>query len=307
MMKKLPDKKAFYVILLLYILAIVLYVAGKTFLGLSVGVLTALVALWKRLVSEKASQDQESLYLTQAKMMLKGGLGNVFVESMKDEIQQPQSAWPLDLGSRLDKAQTIEPDNQFAMAHNAVACALGVSVRTSRRWPVESDAIRYIRATCRKGRKLYPTEAMFCDAMGILSDSLGNHKIARAWFEKASKVDPPSQPVWRLRVATSYAMTGEHSDALKQLEQAKSDGLSNWLLDFNLGRTLCALGRYDEALKHLRVARRQRKLRSDIVMWMQTTQNAQMRLYRSAYYSLIFIGLSLLVEPKYGLWNLGVF
>jgi tetratricopeptide (TPR) repeat protein len=310
MLKKLPRKKSFYIVTFVLLLALVLCIRDYKFFGYSLAILTVPIALWRHLASERSSQEQESIYGIQHRLMAEGGLGNVYVESIKEEMTKPQSAWPLDITSKLDKALSIEPNNQFAMVYDAVNRSMQLSELAAMGFPVQlshADDVKKVRQFCIRGRKLYPKEPLFCDAMGMLCDALRNHKSARTWFRKGAKIDARLIPFLQLRVATSNSIEGNFSAALVQLEQAKAAGMSNWALNRMLGIIYCSLGRYGEAMSHLRLAHHERRLRDDIVHWMGITQKAQMHLYRASYYDFMSILLLMLYMPGRGLFRLMLF
>ena len=300
---ELPRKKSFYAILSVYVLVLCLSAAGYSLFGIATGVLTTFIAIWKHLASEQVVQENESLVETQARMHLRSGSGNLYNQLIDDEIKKSGRA--INIRKRVEKSLEIEPDNEFALTYLAGSLALSVSRWHGRGEKINPDDVKDLRELCDKGRELYPSQPMFLLALGVVADSVGEHNDAREWYEKSSRIGEQENPSWRMSTATSLGMTGEHKQALEQLQSAQSEGLSVWMLDFYMGRTLCELCRFDEALICLHRARKQRRLRSDIVHWIHLVHMRKLEMAKSAYYSLAAAILHMIGEPCRGLIDLG--
>jgi tetratricopeptide (TPR) repeat protein len=102
-------------------------------------------------------------------------------------------------------------------------------------------------------------------------------------------------------MATSFALSGDHDNALHQVEKAIAEGATIWLAEFYMGRTLCSHGRYDEAMPHLYRALRARGAQRDLVEWLRVACLCQGQVWKAAYYQTLQALILVAREPKNGL------
>jgi tetratricopeptide (TPR) repeat protein len=265
-------------------------------------VLVLFIEIWLYIKGVVDSQAAESINRSIAKILFEGGLGNLYSRSIYDEVENTGRA--KDISERLNKALEVDPNDQTALAGMAVTCALAISERRARGLSVETTDFDYVEELCQRGMRLYPNEDTFRNALGVLADAKGEHAAARSLFARASLLSTSSDPHWRLYVATSYGLSGDHEQALCEIEQAISEGASVWFTDFYMGRTLCSLGRYGAAVPYLKRARRHRRFRWEIAEWLRTAHFCQAQMAKAIGYQLIVLMLLTIGNPRTGLKGL---
>lgn len=250
---------------LIIIISVVLGGAGSLLFGVSpfIGggliILSVLYNIFLTIQSEARSREADYYLETQAKLFAELGKGNLYMEEMKLELKKTGKI--TFLKQKLYKALNIEPKNFEALATlsmiNALDLAfsqwLSISERNSKSYKCSIITKQLVD----RGLSLYPKEHIFHDAKGIIYDVEGEHKKARKEFVISSKLR--TDPFWHFLMATSWHMSGNHENALKEMEQAQSEGASGRIFQHYYGRALESVGDYENAQVHLVEAVKQKK------------------------------------------------
>lgn len=265
---------------------------GQGYLAAASIVLSVAIALWQHITSEIQSERQLNLNKTQAKLLIRGGLGNPYKESILEEMQA--TGFVANLKRRLEECLEIDPNDFECIKTLAIKKSLQLSEYTAAGVPVDKIEILRTRRLCRRGRRLFPSDHNFPECLGMLADCEGHHEIARFWFKKSGDLYPDGCPeVWRLNVATSYALSGEHQAARKEIELAKASGVENWYADFCMGWALCANGEFEQAIPHLLLASKCCQKMWQTTAWLVTAHLSTGHVFKAAY-SEAFLSLQLL-------------
>ena len=214
-----------------------------------VGVIGSILSL---LSSETKNKQGDYLFEAQAILFARQGVGNVYTEAVKVELKKTGScknAIQLFL-----KSLEIEPTNHDARAMICIFLVLNLS---SYKWlkissKMDGDEGMLLLATnlIKGGLQLYPKSHVFHDARGIIYDIEGKHEDARKEFYTSGKLR--KDPYQHLLIATSWHMSGNHNNALLEMEKAHKKGANGWLFDFYYGTSLNAIGNYEESLEYLK-------------------------------------------------------
>ena len=269
---------------------------GQTVWGIVAVALSLAIGLWQHFESEQSSRTQESLNDVQARMMLKQGMGNVYSEAALQSLEEGQGV----VGAQITKALQLDPNDRFALMAWSATNALNLSTRIGHGERIEQTILNAVRKACRRGHKHYPDEGLFASSLGILADCEGHHEIARLWFQKAGALAPAGDQYWRLSMATSYAMSHDFDQAYEQVDEAIKSGVLAWFASFYMGRTLCSLGKYDEGLNFLTMARK-RRFHPDILSCLRDAHFNLGNSVKAVYYDCLFTIALLVREPKNGL------
>lgn len=221
-------------------------------------------------------------YVEICAVLLSQGGGNIFKEFYKKELLR-KGFIPL---KYIKKALEIEPNDVESMKYLTMWAALRIS---SLKWILEIKPnlreISYIQSLIEKGIKLSPSSHEFYDAKGILLDAEEKHEQARTMFLKSGKLR--DDPYWRLLLATSWTMSGDHDKGLDQLVIAEKEGAKGRLFDFYYGRALYSVGLYEMGLSFLNQSYLVRGNKLDILLILEKCCWSLGKFYNSSRYSII--------------------
>ena len=220
-------------------------------------VLGSIGALWDHFSSEIQSKEVESLFEAQAILLANKGIGNLYTEAGKHELNNGLSNRAIE---RFQKALAVDANDKEAL------CLLGAMLAIelgSEQWPkLKKEAqfrgkIKIAKECAEKGKRMYPRDHRFYDVLGIIFDIEGDHENARAEFRQSGALR--SDPFWHLLLATSWGMSGNDKEGLAEMRRAIKKGAKYWLVDFYYGRALGRYGDYDKALPELEKAFKARR------------------------------------------------
>jgi len=185
----------------------------------------------------------------QATLFAKSGVGNPYFHLIKRDLDKRGFIKkPAEL---LLKAYQSNPNDIDILSMYLPALVLRLSfnnfVLHSKIVPNE---VLFAKELVKKGKKLSPKSSVFFEAQGILFDVEKKHKQARKEFRRAGQLR--EDPYWRLLIATSYGMSGDHEKGLNEMEIAIKEGAQHALVDFYLGRALSNVGNYNHAIPLLK-------------------------------------------------------
>jgi tetratricopeptide (TPR) repeat protein len=284
-------------------------VIGSCFiLGTLLTLLGAGAAIWTYFRSLADAGYNGALMDSVALLLVRGGLGNMYTESVQLEIRRTGRC--KDAIKRLQHALSIDPNDVQALSVLTTLLALNIAFRM---WAMgvnvaPSGAILYVRRLARRGRKLDPSSPTFVDVLGMLADHEGNHEIARMWYRKSATLRP--DPYWRLLMTTSYGMSGDFDNALSQTAAAIHEGARGWVVDLYMGRDLASMGRYSEATQYLEKARRARGLHPFIIEQLKKCYLLQLMTAKTVCSNLLFILIASSAFPRrsigYTIWGAAI-
>ncbi len=229
---------------------------------IAIGVLGSIYAY---LASETQSAELKDIIDIQAVLLAQNGLGNVYVQMFMKEMLK--NGFVKDTVSVLNRALHANPNDVQALEFLAIYYAMHMS-------NLQVDGVRENELTLKqelatakqivqKGLRLAPRRHSFTDVLGICLDIEGRHKEAREQFRKSSSLRP--DPYWRLLMATSWNMSGNHKEAIKELQQAKEQGAAGWVFNLYYGRALDMVGCDTQARKYLELAYAERRKHPEIL------------------------------------------
>ncbi len=217
----------------------------------SAGLLGTIFGIWS---SEQQSAENQQQFDTLARLIQTDALPDFPVAVIASKLKRTTSRSGL-IKNLLTNLQS-QPGDTESLVMLLVCLALD---RSFRQWATKSGPIepfdqvvqlRQLILLALKGpaRK----HATLFAAIGILRDVQGKHVIAQRWFRRTGRLRP--DPYWRLLLSTSYGMSGNHAEAVRQMEMAIQQGAKGWLVDDYLGRSLLHLGKYEQAAFYLEKA-----------------------------------------------------
>lgn len=232
--------------------------------GIILSVVGILLAIYLFISIELRQNYLEKMTEAQNMILASKQLGNVYYEMVESDFKKTgHSPKGIDY---LKKAYDIDSNNIEVLKRIAGFLALNIS---SRKWAGESKSKKLQRdwelakAAAERGLKIDPKERFFMDALGILNDTAGHHKVARKWFKKSSQYR--DDPYWHLMMATSWAMSGNYSKQIQEIELAINQGASGWIVNMEYGDALIHSGKCEEGLWHLNQAKRIRGMHPYII------------------------------------------
>lgn len=238
-----------------------------------------------------------NLLETQAIIMARTGIGNIYLELINREIERKGFCdTTIDF---LFKALELDPNNIDALEKLSLGLTTQLSFQTwvkDGRNIIGHNAIRQIRELAKRGWKIDPNRPSFYMVLGILRDLEGKHFKARYWFKKSAKFR--NDPYWRLAMSTSWGMSGDHPKALEEIETAIKEGAKRWTVDFYHGRTLVSLGQYGKAIFYLKKAYSENPYRPEILQFFQEAYYMQGFFIKSALLNLRLSFLLFFLKPR---------
>lgn len=232
-----------------------LFSGDALYLGILLSLAGLLGGLWSYLSAEIDSEDVAQRMDSFALLFCRAGLGNVHMEAIKRELDRKGSC--TDLESKLSKALLVDPSDIEALSLLTMTQTMALAHRYWQRERKVDGTFRVrtkaVRAMANKGARLAPRNSIFMDALGILADLDEDHEKARRYFRKSSRLR--TDPYWRLLMATSWGQSGQHKNALAEMQSAIKNGAQGRIVEFYLARALVGVGAYKEAVAQLERAR----------------------------------------------------
>lgn len=254
-------------------------------------------SIYSFISSDLSKKDTQELLETQAIMMARGGIGNVYLEHLRREVKR--NGFCRTTIDFLSKALELNPNDESALEMLSSALTLQLSFQTwleNRKNIIESDTIYNIRQIAKRGLKVNPNNDSFYTILGILRDLEGKHVKARHWFKRSSEFR--TDPYWRLSMSTSWGMSGNYLKALEQIELAVREGARRWIVDYYRGRTLVSLARYEKATFYLEKAYHANPYRPEVLQSYQEAYYMQGLFIKAAFLNLRLFLLLFFLKPK---------
>ena len=273
------------------------------------GILTifgVMASLYSYYSTEFQNQDLKSLIETQALLFAQEGFGNVYSQEFLKKLMKTGTV----KGgfSLLEKALDINPNDKDALMFFSSSLALQLSYHTWLGEDVKSPSDEFkkqfiiAKTLAQRGLKLYPKEHLFLDTLGILLDTKGDHEKARDVFRRSGRQRP--DPYWRILVATSWHLSGEHRKALDELSKAQQEGAKENVLSFYYGRALNSIGKHKDAIVCLKSAVKERGYTPFILSELAQSYNATGKFFQSAKFGFILAMRTIIRHPKHGFQKL---
>jgi len=218
--------------------------------GTILTVIGLLGALWVHFDSESKSRDTEDLLEAQAMLFAEIGIGSVYTRAGKLALHKDESIEKAI--ARFEQALKINPMDVEALASLGSLLAKNLAFA---KWLGKDVGIKFqesivtAKAFAQNGMRIAPEEHIFHDLLGVIFDLEGLHEQARQEFQTSGKLR--KDPYWRLLLANSWEMSGNHGEGLAEIERAIAEGADHWVLDFYHGRSLTNVGDYDKAIPFL--------------------------------------------------------
>jgi tetratricopeptide (TPR) repeat protein len=268
-----------------------------TILGGILTLIGVIVSIYSLVSSELTIKGMRNLLETQAMMMARSGVGNIYLELINREIERKGFCdTTIDF---LFKALELDPNNIDAIEKLSLGLTVQISFQTwvdGRKNIIGHDVIRQIRELAKRGWKIDPNRPSFYMVLGVLRDLEGKHLKARYWFKKSAKFR--NDPYWRLAMSTSWGMSGDYVKALEEIETAIKEGAKRWTVDFYYGRTLVSLGQYGKAIFYLKKAYSQNSYQPEILQFFQTAYYMQGFFIKAALLNLRLVILLFFLSPR---------
>lgn len=252
-------------------------------LGWPLSVFGAIGAIYMYWSSEKSKKDSDDLFEATSQLLINSGNGNPYTQLVMNKLSTPGGY--AEAAYDLEKALEADPNDPDALALYAQIGAIHYSLRVLVAAPIKSGKFpdpKKIEGVIERGLKTGSRLAEFYCARGIMLDVVGRGAEARHYFFEGEQLQPGWR--WRLYTCTSFGIEGDFASALAEIEQARRDGGSGYLVDFHHGRCLAALGEFQEALKMFRRVKRHRGLFYQLAIAMQEAHYFEWQPFRSAYY-----------------------
>jgi tetratricopeptide (TPR) repeat protein len=219
-----------------------------SFVSTLIGTFISLYSLYNS--SEK---DRSDGYFKQAivKQFFDAGMGNTYSGAMKEELYSKGTI--KNTLHMKDKALSINPNDQDAMAILSCIYTLKLCFQYQQgmsRSSAFKKRFPFVKQLVNRGLTIYPDDYYFHDANGMLLDIKEKHEEARKEFAISGSLR--KDPYWHIHMATSWQMSGDYEKAFEEIEKAVGKGAKN--VDFYYGRILQAMGKYEDAQKHLKYA-----------------------------------------------------
>jgi tetratricopeptide (TPR) repeat protein len=228
--------------------------------SIPLAILSALIGIFVSACSwyKSTEDDRTEKYRNQvlATQLLKAGMGNTYSEIVKKELYDKGS-----INSTLhliEEALSLNPSDNDALAILSMINTLNLSFQYQKGMLKNSTFKENFSKTqqlVEHGLKLYPNDCRFHDAKGCLLDFEGKHEDARREFTISGTLR--NDPGWHVSMATSWQMSGNSQKALEEINNVAKEVTEG--TDYYYGRTLQAMGKYEEAQVYLKAAIKNRK------------------------------------------------
>jgi tetratricopeptide (TPR) repeat protein len=266
--------------------------------------LAAIGSAFSYLSAESQNEERDFLIEAQATLFAQHGLGNIYTQAFKKELARTGS---VNKGTRLlEKALDVNPNDVDALAYLAFSLSLHLS---HLKWvgrkidsPELSKKFVFAETLAQRGLRLDPKNHVFFDVLGILLDTQGKHEKARLQFGKSSRLR--NDPYWRLLMATSWHMSGEHYKALHELQISEKQGAKGWLFEFYYGRAFNAVGNNIKAIDYLKSARNKRGRRPELLNELFLSYHMSGRFFVAAKYAFLTAMAVMPIYPWSGVHTL---
>ena len=267
-------------------------------------ILGVIGSIFSYLFSESQNQERDFLIEAQATLFAQHGLGNIYTQAFKKEFLRTGS---VKNGIRLlKKALDVNPNDVDALAFLASSLAMHLSFLKWLGRKIDSrkftKAFIFAKTLAQRGRHLDPNNHVFLDVLGILFDIEGKHEEARKQFIKSSHLR--NDPDWRLLMATSWHMSGDHHKALHELQLAERQGAAGWFFDFYYGRALNCVGNYIQALDYLKSAYNTHGNKPELLEELSQSYYYYGKFFPSAKYAFLTAMLVIPIYPGLGVHGL---
>jgi Flp pilus assembly protein TadD len=239
--------------------------------------------------SEMRNRQMDSLIDAQALLLANKGLGNLYTEAGKVELNRGGTK----AIEHFQKALKINPNDKEALASLSAILALELS---NQNWLSRSKGKKYqemlsiAKVYATKGKQIAQHDPVFYDILGIIYDVEGKHDQARSEFRKSGALR--TDPYWHLLMATSWGMSKQNGNELAEVREAIKKGAKYWLVDFCYGRALNSTGDYEQAVVELKKALQSRKWHPQVLRQLADAYYFQGRFGEAAKYAAL-CGLAL--------------